>query len=164
MEERFWSKVDKKGENGCWNWMASMRENGYGQIYKDGKPAKAHRVSYELFVGKIPEGLCVLHSCDNRKCVNPAHLSVDTQKENLRQMRERYRDNTAKGDNSGSRTHPERRPRGETHCRSKLTNNDIYEVKILYGFGFTHRELGLMYNVAHSSIANILNGKSWNHL
>ena len=72
----------------CWNWTGSGRER-YGTIRINGKTLSAHRVSYCLFVGPIPKNLMILHSCDNKSCVNPNHLSVGTHEENMRQVKER---------------------------------------------------------------------------
>jgi hypothetical protein len=73
----------KKGK-GCWTWTACILQNGYGGVRLKGKLMRAHRVVYELLVGKIPDGLQLDHLCRNRKCVNPAHLEPVTQKENMR--------------------------------------------------------------------------------
>lgn len=80
--ERFWPKVDKSGE--CWLWMPALRPDGYGYFHLDGRMQLAHRVSYALSVGPIPEGLQIDHLCRVRACVRPDHLEAVTQAENIR--------------------------------------------------------------------------------
>jgi len=80
IEERFWAKVDHAG--GCWEWTASTNSLGYGTFHVGGKMKKAHRVSYEIANGPIPDGMVIDHQCQNRGCVNPSHLRLATQKQN----------------------------------------------------------------------------------
>jgi hypothetical protein len=81
IEERFWSKVDKS--EGCWSWTGYVQKNGYGKFRRDPGPmVTAHRMSYELEHGDIPEGMQVDHMCHTRTCVNPSHLRLLTNKQN----------------------------------------------------------------------------------
>lgn len=81
---RFLAKFAIDPVSGCWNWTAFINEGGYGMITNDRKPRRAHRISYEIHVGPIPNGLDLDHLCRNRRCVNPSHLEPVTRKENLR--------------------------------------------------------------------------------
>jgi hypothetical protein len=83
VEERFWEKVDKNGENGCWEWKAALNSYGYGNFKANKKNVSSHRFSYELLKGDIPKGKHLDHLCRNRKCCNPKHLEPVTQRENL---------------------------------------------------------------------------------
>ncbi len=84
--ERFWSRVDKQSDSGCWNWTAHTNEKGYGRLLVNEHHTFAHRFSYESIVGKIPDGLTLDHKCLNKRCVNPAHLEVVTGGENARRF------------------------------------------------------------------------------
>lgn len=95
LRERFWSKVDRAGPahpqlgTACWTWVGSKSEKGYGRL-SAGKhrasPLRAHRVSWELHKGPIPDKMFVLHNCDNPTCVNPDHLFIGTARDNTRDM------------------------------------------------------------------------------
>lgn len=98
--ERFFSKVNKT--DGCWEWTGSFTTTGYGSFY-DKKMYRAHRFSWVLFNGDIPDGLHVCHTCDNRKCVNPEHLFLGTNMDNLNDRQNKGRQ--AKGTKNGRYTH-----------------------------------------------------------
>ncbi len=87
---RFWAKVDIGAPDKCWEWQASCNPAGYGGFQFNGRFGKAHRAAWELANGPIPEGICVLHRCDNPPCCNPAHLWLGTYADN-------HRDAVAKG-------------------------------------------------------------------
>lgn len=106
MEPRFWEKVDQSPENGCWLWVGAIDKNGYRQMRVTPNTLKAHRIAYELLVGPIPDGLILLHSCDSRRCVNPAHLSVGTYKDNYDDMMRKGRNPNNVRRETCSKGHP----------------------------------------------------------
>jgi len=129
---------------GCWEWHG-WRRNGYGLLWHNGKNQSAHRVSYETFNRPIPDGMKVLHSCDNPRCINPNHLSVGTQKQNVaeREMRDR------------------RDVRGEQIGTSKLTSEEVVEIK---ASALSLGKLAKQYGVAKQTIWKIRIGGAWKHL
>jgi HNH endonuclease len=142
LPERFLGKVEVS-EN-CWLWKASTFPNGYGQYKSDGKNWKAHRFAYTTLVGPIPEELSVLHRCDVRTCVNPAHLWVGTHQDNMD-------DAAAKG-----------RKGGEANPNSKLTETDIREIRDLCRSGlFSGPEIGKQYGVTGTMVGYIKRGNHW---
>jgi hypothetical protein len=141
--DRFLEKVQKT-EN-CWNWTASTTSAGYGKIGEGGHCGRildAHRVAYELFVGAIPEGKCALHHCDNKLCVNPSHLFLGTQKDNVD-------DSVTKG----------RHPCGEEAGRAKLTSEQVREIRECYRPNCA--ELGRRYGVTEVAVWNVVHGHTW---
>ena len=82
-KDRFWSKVDHRGDNRCWNWLGSKNNAGYGTFWFYGDKRGVHRIVYELTIGKIPQGKDIHHKCENRLCVNPHYLQAVTRKEHL---------------------------------------------------------------------------------
>jgi len=87
-KEKFWKYVDKKTDDECWNWKAGKMsnqygQNGYGDFYDGIKTEGAHRTSFKIHKGEIPKGKYIMHICDNRSCVNPKHLKIGTQSDNM---------------------------------------------------------------------------------
>lgn len=83
---QFWSKVDVRGEDECWPWTAGISGTGYGNITVEGKTRASHVMAFESENGPVPEGMEVCHSCHNRPCCNPKHLSLGTRQDNAQQM------------------------------------------------------------------------------
>jgi hypothetical protein len=136
-EEHFMSHVEKQ-ENGCWLWTAYKMKNGYGTFRAPHRHELAHRVSHELFVGPIPDGFLVMHSCDNPSCVAPHHLSVGTQHNNMH-------DAAVKG----------RMRHGEKHGRAKLSNKCADEIRNSVG---TQKEIAAKYGIRQGTVSRIKTG------
>ena len=111
LEERFEEKYIPEPNSGCWLWLAALDTSGYGKFNMAGRILGAHRVSWELHQGSIPEGKNVLHTCDIPSCVNPNHLYIGTQKDNAKDMHDRGRDWQSQ------RTHC---PRGHAYVESNI--------------------------------------------
>lgn len=142
--QRFMAKVTPDGE--CWRWTAFKNWDGYGVFGIGKKAVSAHRVSYTLFIGEIPLGLCVLHTCDNPWCVNPRHLYAGTQLQNIRDRVTRGR--------SGSL-------RGEAHGRAKLTASDVETIRAEIAGGAVQRRLAERYGVTPTTILGIKKRRIW---
>jgi len=149
LKERFWSKVNKNTANGCWEWTASLDRKGYGQItVKKGLLKRTHRVAWELIRGSIPEGQLVCHHCDNKKCVNPDHLFLGTQRDNVQDM-----------DSKGRRVNTPHY--GEQHGMAKLTNAQVKRIKEFLAVGIKRVELAKTFNIGYGTISHIAKGRQW---
>ncbi len=147
-EHRFWENVQKT--NGCWIWTSGTVAYGYGNLCINGKMQRTHRYSWELHNGPIPDGLFVLHKCDNPLCVNPAHLFLGTHQDNMD-------DKMSKGRHVSLR--------GSSHGNAKLDESDVIEIRRRYtSTGITQAELGREYGVDRTTISLIVRRKKWAHL
>ena len=161
--QRFWSKVDKNGpipthrpELGpCFVWKACLQRANYGHIHTGIANFKiaSHRAAWILCEGAIPEGKYVCHKCDNPKCVNPAHLFIGTQKENITDMMQKGR-------------YTPREPQRGSKCKtSKLCEEDVQCIlREWCGRRGQLAELGRRYGVAYQTIGHIVNRDSWKHV
>lgn len=142
-------------ESGCWLWTGPLNQSGYGYFRpigaakRSGRGDLAHRFSHELFKGPIPKGLYVLHSCDTPSCVNPDHLRVGTQKENVAEC-------IARG-----RFKPGGSKRGAENTLAKLTEQDVIEIR---ASSLSVKEICRKYGIDRSNASLIINGKTWTHV
>lgn len=147
MEGRFWSKVDRRGGDECWLWKAAMRrpEEGYGAFWLNGRHQPASRVSWMITNGPIPEGMKALHKCDNPSCVNPSHLFLGTNDDNMA-------DRSAKG----------RQVRGAKQKNAVLNDDLVRELRKLaaeVGISEAGRRLGIKLCTAQDACT-----RSWKHV
>ena len=152
-EIRFWKKVEKFDKDLCWIWTGGTYYNGYGQFFENPNKITAHRFSYELHYGKIQnKKLYVCHKCDNRKCVNPDHLFLGTQKENLEDMLSKNR-----GNYPGSP--------GEKNGRAIVSKKIVKEMRKLHKTGkYTYIDLSKKFNISETQTHRIIKKESWKNI
>lgn len=131
---------------GCWLWFKGIEGSGYPQVTHNGKHLHGNRASWMAYRGPIPDGMCVLHACDVRCCVNPDHLFLGTKRDNAIDMVRKGRANRAKG---------------ERHSGSKVTDKDVGDIR---RSSLSLRILARQYNVSPSTISCIRKGRTWRHL
>lgn len=187
---KFWSFV-KKGD-GCWEWQGSFASKGYGELKTPRLRKLAHRISFAIATGIMDDEVCVLHRCDNPKCVNPDHLFGGTRGDNNRDRAakgrtacgdrhgskthpeavlrgdlhplRRDKSRAAKGLSHGSKTHPESVPRGVDHANSKLEPCKVLEIRRLRMSGVPVREIASAFGLSRGGIYDVVNGKVWRHV
>jgi hypothetical protein len=162
--ERFMNKVEITKD--CWIWKAANTPRGYGIFTVKKKNIYAHRYSWSFVNGEIPEGMVICHRCDNPSCVNPDHLFIGTQKENLDDMKNKGR--SPVGEKHRTKTHPELVLRGEQIGTSKLSEEQVRKIREEYRPGkpgvkseTSLTGLAKKYGVNFQTISKIINNKRW---
>lgn len=146
LSERFHKSFTINKETECWEWIGTIHVTGYGIIQDNNIDLLAHRYAYLWYIGE-PGKLCVLHKCDNRKCVNPNHLFLGTRRDN-------NRDRDSKG----------RGPVGERNWCTKLTAEDIPKIRQLHEEGWKQKEIAKRYGVHQGTISHVVNKTTWKHI
>ncbi len=165
--QRFWSKVAiTANDEKCWEWQMSLNKGGYGKFLFRYQKRLAHRIAYSISFGFdfANNKLCVLHKCDNRKCVNPNHLFLGTYNDNIQDMMRKGRNKQPRGENHPTRKNPSVVARGEKAGLAKFTNAQILEIRERRAKGAKFRHLGREFGVRHTTIMNIVNRKTWKHI
>jgi len=152
LADRFWGKVTKM--DGCWLWTGSTDGHGYGSIGKGGQRGpllKAHRVSWEIHRGPVPDGMEVCHHCDNPPCTNPDHLFLGTQADNMADAARKGR----------TRNTPFR---GEANGHAIFSEIDIRAIRQAHATGVGVKALGRLYGTSHTNIGFIVRRETWRHV
>lgn len=145
LHHRLFGNTHLDDDTGCWEWLGAISgKNGYGVITINGKAKSAHRVSYEISVGKIEKGLMVLHKCNNRICINPEHLYLGTHNDNMRDM-----------------AHTQA-VKGENNAMARLSESDVKEIKkLIKERTMFYRDIAEKYGVKRQTIKDIALGRTW---
>lgn len=161
-EARFWTRVDKSGPihpvlgTACWLWTAGKSRGGYGEMkVAKGVDAYAHRLSWGIAFGEIPPGMWVLHRCDNPTCVNPQHLFLGTQTDNMRDAVRKRRHVSGFMIN---------RPVGERHGSAKMIESDVVEIRRLAASGIGSAEIAQRIGISRQAVRGVVSGRSWRHV
>jgi hypothetical protein len=142
--ERFWAKVERGEGNACWVWVGYLHDGWHGQVRVGGKARYAHRVSWEMANGPIPEGMVVRHRCDNPACVNPRHLELGTHADNVA-------DRVARG----------RSAKGEANGRAKLSGEKVEAIRARIESGDAQTQIATDFGVSRRAVYKIKTGKTW---
>src|SRR6476619_5300697 len=148
-EARFWPKVIKADGNACWEWQGSITPDGYGSFgISSNRQESTHRVSWRITNGSIPEGMWVLHKCDNRKCCRPDHLFLGNRRDNIDDMLQKGRQN-----------------RGSINGQSKLSEVQVADIRRQSRIaGFSQKRAAAVYGVRPNLISRVVSNKLWKHV
>lgn len=169
----FWSHVRKAEDNGCWLWTGKPGPGGYGRasLGVGRKTILAHRMSWLIEHGELPPDECVLHDCDNRPCIRPGHLFLGDRGANARDMASKGRqflqqhpERALRGDRHPARARPERLARGERHGGTKVSDEQVLEIRARVAAGEFKKRLALEFGLCESTVGNIASGLFWKHL
>lgn len=147
LRDAFYAHCSTTETGQCWRWNGRLGHGGYGRLGYSRKTYMAHRLSYELHYGSIPDGLWVCHHCDNPRCVNPAHLFLGTPADNTTDM-----------------IRKDRNARGEKQTNAKLTEAQVREILRLRNEGVGNIALAEQFGVGKTHISHIVTGRKWKHV
>jgi hypothetical protein len=154
IKSRLLSRVVVDQATGCWNWTGSKIKFGYGRMGVDGRTYCTHRLSYQVFVGDIPEGLCVCHKCDNPSCINPVHLFLGTHSENMLDAYRKGRVSPPEGDKVQYK-------KGHKAFNRVLPDNQVIEIKQMLKTGIAPSVIARKMNLKRQVVADIKRGQAY---
>jgi len=155
MQDRLNSKFIKDPKTQCWNWKNDLNKDGYGRITVSGKRYYAHRFSWIVHNGEIPADLYVLHKCDNPRCVNPKHLFLGTQKDNMADKESKGRSNNIKN---------LKKITGSKNGASYITEAIVLEIRKLHSEGVNQKDLARQFGIGNATVWAIVHRHSWTHI
>jgi len=162
--ERFRLRVDT-ATSGCWLWQGAQDANGYGRFKSDYGVVLAHRFAYELWVGPVGAGLCVLHRCDTPACVRPDHLFVGTKADNTADMMAKGRNRNGSVVGMTRRgNHYELQARGEKIGAAKMTADSVRNLRTDRAGGLTMAQLADKYGLSMATVHSIVHRRYWAHI
>lgn len=147
IEQRFLKKLSLPKTGGCIEWLGNLLPQGYGLFGAHGKSYRAHRFAWEREKGLIPDGMQILHTCDNRKCVNVRHLRIGTAFENIKDMYKKGRAIV-----------------GSKSVHAKLNEKQVIEIRSKLKSGYLLKEIAVEYHISEANVSLIKNNLKWKHI
>lgn len=147
--DKLFEKAEYNPDSGCLEWTGYKNQLGYGKIFTNGRAENAHRISYSICVGEIPDGMCVCHKCDNRACINPSHLFIGTASDNMIDMYQKGRHRRGCG------------LIGQKHPSAKLKNEDVLYIR---ASNEDHKTLAEKFSIRTKHVQQIKAKTTWKHI
>lgn len=151
----FYMKIYWHTPQNCWLWLGQRSEGPYGRFTINNALYSAHRVAFVLWNGSISNNMCVCHTCDNSRCVNPAHLFLGTHADNMRDKMGKNRQSCV--GNRGS-------TKGERSGTAKLSSEDVIKIRAMRKAGHTYKEIGQKFDISRVHTTRICLMRSWEHI